>query len=260
MMKFWHGGGLIQPVRIALFFLVIVTAVAAAPGTVPPTLEIEVIDPNAGPLGRPAVELGRDELGNLIVDIPPTLLVHRYYYTGDRSFQAQLLPGGPTIVVLSHPKTGERTYIDVQMPPGAPRVTYSSHYVKYDFGQTAVTVEFGLFGYVGVKYRNGRALGAIFRVDGLKQRVHAAHEHLRKSAGQTKAIAYGAVATVSETADQVALPARNLLETLPFGKIVFAPDMAQQLAQTAAEHERDKANRRAKRDRRFDELSLRTIR
>ena len=31
------------------------------------------------------------------------------------------LEGGATIVVVNHPKTGERCYIDVQMLPGAPR-------------------------------------------------------------------------------------------------------------------------------------------
>jgi len=60
---------------------------------VPPTLEIEVLDPNADPLGRPAVELVPDEYGNTLVNIPPVVLVHRYYFTGERSFQAQPLPG-----------------------------------------------------------------------------------------------------------------------------------------------------------------------
>ena len=114
---------------------------------VPPTMEIEVLDPNADPLGRPAVELNRDDCGNLIVDIPPVVLVHRYYYTGDRSFQAQLLPGGPSIVVVNHPKTGARCYIDVQMMPGAPRVTYTGHAIEYDYGEHGITIHFGLFGH-----------------------------------------------------------------------------------------------------------------
>ena len=100
------------------------------PTAVPPGLEIEVLDPNVDPRGNPAVvtrpavaltSTGPD--GRVIVDIPPTVLVHRYYYTGDRTSQARLLPGGPCIVVVSHPKTGERLYIPVQFPPGAPRVT-----------------------------------------------------------------------------------------------------------------------------------------
>jgi hypothetical protein len=70
------------------------------------------------------------------------VLVHRYYYTGDRSFQARLLPGGPCIVVVSHPKTGERLYIPVQLPPGAPRVTYTPDSIEYDYGTQGVTISF----------------------------------------------------------------------------------------------------------------------
>src|SRR5262249_52991165 len=82
----------------------------------------------------------------LIVDIPEVVLVHRYYYTGDRTFQGPFLPGGPSIVVLNHPKTAERLYIPVQMLPGAPRVTYRHHCVEYDYGGRRITISFGLFG------------------------------------------------------------------------------------------------------------------
>src|SRR5262245_125102 len=84
------------------------------PAPVPPDLEIEVLDPNVDPRGNPtvvtrpaAIPTGMGASGRVIVDIPPTVLVHRYYYTGDRSFQYKMLPGGPCIVVASHPKTGE---------------------------------------------------------------------------------------------------------------------------------------------------------
>src|SRR5205814_3237000 len=112
-------------------------------------MEIEVLDPNVDPRGNPAVvtrptvvmtPAGPD--GRVMVDIPPTVLVHRYYYTGDRTFQAQLLPGGPCIVVASHPKTGERLYIPVTFPPGAPRVTYATDSIDYDYGSQAVKVSF----------------------------------------------------------------------------------------------------------------------
>src|SRR5437870_1587189 len=80
---------------------------AHQPAPVPPALEIEILDPNVDPRGNPAV-LTRPATvltctgpeGRVVVDIPPTVLVHRYYYTGDRSFQARLLPGGPCIVVV----------------------------------------------------------------------------------------------------------------------------------------------------------------
>lgn len=231
---------------------------------VPPTLEIEVLDPNADPLGRPAVELARDEYGNMIVDIPPVVLVHRYYFTGERSFQAQLLPGGPSIVVVNHPKTGERCYIDVQMPPGAPRVTYTHHSIEYDFGDTGVSVVFGLFGHPSVKYRSGATwhdkVGNFFHVDALKQHTQTSHEHVKQSAARTKVIGYGAVASVGETAGQVMLPVKNVLHVLPFGKIIFDPAHGEKLFQTAADHKREKEISRFEKQRRYEELTRRTIR
>jgi hypothetical protein len=91
--------------------------------------------------------------------------VHKYYYSGDRSFQGPLLPGGPSVVVVNHPKTGERLYIPVQMMAGSPRVTYTGHHIEYDFGQNGITIEFCcLIGKAKVDYRNGvpvtRQIGA----------------------------------------------------------------------------------------------------
>src|SRR5437016_1193792 len=72
------------------------------PTPVPPTLEIEVLDPNVDPRGNPAVvtkpscvRTCHGPEGRLTVDIPEVVLVHRYYYTGDRTFQGPFLPGGP---------------------------------------------------------------------------------------------------------------------------------------------------------------------
>lgn len=231
---------------------------------VPPGLEIEVLDPNADSQGRPAVKTVDDGYGNLIVDIPPTVLVHRYYFTGERSFQAQMLPGGPSIVVVNHPKTGVRTYIDVQMPPGAPRVTYTDHSIEYDFGETGVSVVFGLFGHPSVKYRSGltlsRRVNRLLHVDDLKKHAQASHEHLKQSAERTKMVTYGAVASVSQAADQVISPVKGLMESLPFGKIIFDPARGEKLMQTATQHKRDKENKRLEKQRKFEEMTQRTIR
>lgn len=132
------------------------------PVPVPPTLEIEVLDPNVDPRGNPAV-LTRPFVaptpggieGRLAVDIPPTILVHRYYYTGNRSFQGPLLPGGPSIVVVNHPRTGERLYLPVQMLPGAPRVTYTDNAIEYDYGTQAILIHFGWLCGPKVTYRQG---------------------------------------------------------------------------------------------------------
>jgi hypothetical protein len=125
----------------------------AAP--VPPTLEIEILDPNVDPLGMPAA-IPKEILPGLTrVDIPSTVLVHKYYYSGDRSFQARFVPGGPTIVVANHPKTGERLYIPVMMVPGAPKVTYTSHAIAYDFGNQTICIQFcWLTGRPEVHYSN----------------------------------------------------------------------------------------------------------
>ena len=142
------------------------------PVAVPATMEIEVLDPNVDPRGNPAVVTRPATLltpsgpdARVLVDIPPTVLVHRYYYTGDRSFQARLLPGGPCVVVVSHPKSGERLYIPVQFPPGAPRVTYTSDSIEYDYGTQAVTIHFSCFVHCPPKVTYRQGVPCIRRVE-----------------------------------------------------------------------------------------------
>ena len=125
---------------------------------VPAGLEIELLDPGVDPVGNPAVLTTPDANGQLLVDIPPTVLVHRYYYTGNRNFQGPMLPGGPAIVVVNHPKTQERCYIEMQMLPGAPRVYYTAHAIEYDYGKQGITLAFGLCGNPKVTYRNCQPL------------------------------------------------------------------------------------------------------
>ena len=240
------------------------TTFADRPSKVPPTLEIEILDPNADPLSRPAVELEQGVNGSMIVNIPPTVLVHRYYFTGERSFQAQLLPGGPSIVVANHPKTGERVYIDVQMPPGAPRVTYTDHAIEYDFGDTGVSVCFGILGTPSVKYRSGPALNRrvnkFLHVDEIKEHAQASQERVKQSTARTKTMAYGAAATVTEGAGQVLMPVKNMLETLPFGKIVFDPTRGEKLTQTADQHKRERDIKLLEKQRKYEEMTRKTIR
>jgi hypothetical protein len=49
----------------------------AAP--VPPTQEIELLDPNVHPRGLPAVVPTRGPDGVMQIDVPPAVLVHKYY-------------------------------------------------------------------------------------------------------------------------------------------------------------------------------------
>lgn len=137
---------------------------AAAP--VPPSQEIEILDPGTSTTGVPEVVTRRDEDGVTRVDIPPTVLVHRYYPSGDRSFQGPMLPGGPTMISVNHPRTLEREYVLVTMPPGAPRVFYSGTSIVYDYGRQSVTVTFGRCGRPRATYSQG-----VHAVEVAKERV-----------------------------------------------------------------------------------------
>jgi hypothetical protein len=231
---------------------------------VPPSLEIEVIDPGVDPNGNPAVLLERCADGTMQVNIPPVVLVHRFYYSGDRSFQGPMLPGGPSIVVANHPKTGERCYIPAQMMPGAPRVTYTGHAIEYDYGEHAVCVHFSAWGPPTVKYRDGVPIGervakivhaeqwqshAQKVVGGAKHVVHTSHEMLHEAA-----IDAGA------TLETITLPAKNLLRVMPLGPAIFDPDRAVLRKEKIAEHQRNHAVEKAQREARLNEVSLPTLR
>lgn len=213
-----------------------------ASANVPPSDEIEVLDPNADSRGRPTVEL-REECGQLRVDLPPTVLIHKYYYTGDRSFQAQLLPGGPTILVVSHPKTGERCYIETQMLPGAPRVTYTAHEIDYDYGAHGMTLCFGLFGKPKVTYRNGvpltKKVAGAMHAEAWSDHAHTVSDgskHLAKVSGDSLKAAVIDGADVVKTAT---LPVQNLLRVMPLGSALLDPDSPRLWAEKAAQHQRE---------------------
>ncbi len=131
-----------------------------------PSMEIEVLDPNVDPVGNPAVRTKAINTDRKVVEIPPTIIVHRYYYSGDRSFRGPFVPGGPSIVVASHPKNGERTYINVQMLPGFPTVYYTARSIRYDYGAQSIEVEFPLIGKPLILYSQGTKVG-----EGLKESV-----------------------------------------------------------------------------------------
>ncbi|AMV37294.1 hypothetical protein [Planctomyces sp. SH-PL62] len=133
---------------------------------VPPGQEIEMLDPNADPVGNPAVELTPGPDGRMLVDVPRLVLVHRYYYSGDRSFQFKMMPGGPCILVVNHPRTGERLYLEATLPPGAPRVYYDAGSIEYDYGPQGIKIFFGTgkHGPPKIVYRQGARGGVIGRL------------------------------------------------------------------------------------------------
>jgi hypothetical protein len=128
-----------------------------------PSLEIEILDPNVDARGNPGVIVGQDASGQTQVDI---------------AFRGPDLPGGPSIIVAFHPKSGQKVYLPVQMLPGSPMVTYTAQSIEYDFGDRAVLVSFPRFGNPKVVYRNGRSftdrLGNLVHWDKVKG-VFASH-------------------------------------------------------------------------------------
>jgi hypothetical protein len=215
---------------------------------VPPTLEIEVLDPGVDPMGNPAVLLRNGgAYDDLEVDIPPVVLVHRYYYTGDRSFRGPMLPGGPSIIVVNHPSTGERCYIPVQMMPGSPRVTYTAHDIEYNYGTHAISVHFGWSGEPTIKYRSGRTLGQkvgkVFHAEQWKERTEKIKSSSKEFTGRSHKVLKGAVAEVGDAAQMVILPVQNMAQILPFGSAIVGGggDFENYLAERADEHERARA-------------------
>ena len=214
---------------------------------VPPALEIEVLDPNVDPRGNPAVIPSVDDQGRTVIDIPPVVMVHRYYYSGDRSFQGPMLPGGPSILVMNHPRTGDRLYIETQMLPGAPRVSYTKSTIVYNYGAQSIILKFGHHGKPSVEYRQGLSLS-----ERLRQGSEARHERVDRWVQRTGfpeargKIREGTSNALGATADGVrgvskaaVSPVVQVIRATPIGS-VFRSDPAK-----AAARERDALSRRA---------------
>ncbi|MDP6446239.1 MAG: hypothetical protein QGG36_27650 [Pirellulaceae bacterium] len=233
--------------------------------TVPPADEIEVLDPGVDPTGKPAVLLRPGGKGDeLRVEIPPTVLVHRYYYSGNRKFQGPPLPGGPSILVVNHPRTGERCYIPAQMKPGAPVVHYSQHGIAYEYPDGAITLHFGLTGKPTIRYRNGKSIrSTVARAthwNEVKHVVAGAKNAVTDLKTKTGDVVVGMSADVSEFVESAAYPATNLLQMAPFGKAIFGGDLGSYFTERADQVRRDQALKRAQRERERNQRFLRTNR
>lgn len=230
---------------------------------VPPTQEIEILDPNVDPLGNPAVltESNPDHPGQATISIPPSVIVHRFFYSGDRTFQGPMFPGGPSIVVATHPKTGERVYVPVQMPPGAPRVTYRYDFIQYDFGHQAIFVRFGHHGKANVTFREGVTVAERIREkkDEARQKTRDAVAAAGQAAGGHK---------LAEASHNVAVNAGSGLKKIgaaavsPVKKIIGATPLANlaKPPQDAALKQRDKLVDQAQTEATRLEQSIPTIR
>ncbi len=249
----------------ALLSATVLPARAAEPRTVrvPPTLEIEVIDPGVDARGNPAVLLSDSGAGS-VVEIPPTVIVHRYYYTGDRSFRGPNLPGGPSIIVVAHPRTGQRTYIPVQMLPGSPMVHYTSRSIDYDFGDAGIEVVFPRFGEPKTKIRSGRRIRdrvtQALHLDKLKS-VGEDKVKGRVSTGKRLAIATeGLLLTAGDIVQPITQPAEHFFRMIPGVVALTDPNTEVENARRVYEYN-DELSRKMREHRTLlDDIDRKTIR
>ena len=121
--------------------------------------ELVILDPGADDRGLPGVEPVRTVDG-VEIEIPPTIHVHRYYYSGNKEYQGPIIDGGPTVVVANNPFSGEKIYIDVMLPAGAPVIAYDKLSIKYIYPNRRVCISFDplIHDKVHVTYLTGQGL------------------------------------------------------------------------------------------------------
>lgn len=231
---------------------------------VPPEDEIEVLDPNVDELGRPAVEFVMGKGGGTEVVVPQVVLVHKYYYNGDRSFQAPMLPGGPTIIVANHPRSGERFYIETNMMPGAPRVTYTGSCIIYDFDQYGMKVHFPLWGSPKVSYRSGRTvtvqLGRALHAEHWKEQSSQVQAHAQVVAANTAVTAKSLAISTGDAVGKLLLPVKHVVRFMPLGAALSDPERIQVRREKISEHQREADLRLYEKQRRLSDGTYRTIR
>jgi hypothetical protein len=129
----------------------------------PGLTDLVILDPHMDPNGLPAVHINN----NRQVEIPPAVHVHRYYYSGDKEYQAPIITGGPTIVVARHPLTSDQLNIDVMLPAGAPLISYTAKSITYVYPHQRVVISFCrlLSCKVKVIYVKGHGLGRTVHED-----------------------------------------------------------------------------------------------
>lgn len=146
--------------------------------------DLVVYDPGVHERGLPSPQLITTPTGEIRVEIPPVLHIHRYFYSGDKEFQGPLINGGPTMVVARHPKTGETLYIEVVLPPGAPVIAYNSKSITYVYTDQRIEVTFSHFGFNGDRVTVSQCSGRGFARTTRDAKLHAAekfHKCLQES-------------------------------------------------------------------------------
>jgi hypothetical protein len=187
--------------------------------------DLVVIEPDLHEQGWPAVTLRNTPDGGLQVEIPPTIHVHRFYYSGDREYQGPVIKGGPTLIVAGHPRSGEQLYTRVTLPPGMPIIAYSQSAITYQYQKSRVRIRFPHNEDVAViEYHDGR---------GWKRKISDARDKMAKkrmgrekkesptlssvkeTLGEGKNMVTGAVKTVDESTATVFDAFKSVVQMIP---------------------------------------------
>ena len=202
---------------------------------VPPIDELEILDPRVDPEGKPHAQQVIEPNGTSQVEIPPTVIVHRYYYTGDRDFQGPMLQGGPTLLAVNDPATGEQISVEVMLPPGAPRITYRSNRIIYAYRDSSIIVSFGHPGPLGLGTIGKPSVAVTHHSPALKtaarkaERRRTAHrewwertgvsELTVSAAASSKALVNNAADEIKKVGTIVTAPVKMALRATPFGSL-----------------------------------------
>ena len=226
--------------------------------------ELVIYDPGEHERGLPGVTFDSEE-GETEIDIAPIVHVHRYYYSGNKEFQGPIIAGGPTIVVANNPHTGERMYIDVMLPPGAPIIEYDKSKITYNFPDRRVCICFSrIFDeHATVKYISGKGLAraAQEHTEKVKEETKkqikssALAGALKEAACDVKKAAVGAVGVAEATATAAVETGQKIIRVIP------GVQMLQSAGEQARERGETEALKQAGKARAFAESeSIRTVR
>ncbi|MBI1344890.1 hypothetical protein GC163_01225 [bacterium] len=184
---------------------------------VPATEEITLLDPHVSADGKPTpiVVTGTD--GKPHIDIPPTVIVHNFYYTGDRDFRGPRLEGGPSIVVVSHPETGERLYLDVIMLPGSPRVIYHKDKIEYEFGHDRICIHFFY------SKLTGNSKATVKYVDGKDKPLRGSNPGKNKPSSPLSNALANTNLAIHKTSQVIVAPVINVVQATPLGSLFQDP-------------------------------------
>lgn len=242
--SFGHALTKCRTVRLGMW-LFLLTAIASTPIHAQYTTEsglndLVILDPAQHERGLPAVILTYMN-DHPEVAIPPTVHVHRYYYSGDKVFQGPILQGGPIVLVAGHPKTGCQMYINVVLPPGAPRIAHTKNSIRYLYGDKRVEVKFQHFPFdpcvAVVKHHSGKGMGVAIR-----DRSELVQEHVHESLQNSETVnavrdlaagghnlVKGAAATIGTMSTRGADGIKQLAKMIP--GVTYLSSKAEQMPQ-----------------------------